>query len=134
MGRRRSGPLFVSRQRRSDGRPPTFTRQGIGQIVRQIAHGAGIGECIDPHLLRHTMGIRLPANSMDITDVQKLLGPEDIAAARIYAETSVALLRSRLDQVTNRTRQELVRRKSEDQREVVGAFAADLLAAPHLSI
>ena len=26
VGRRRAGPLFVSRQRRADGRPPAFTR------------------------------------------------------------------------------------------------------------
>ena len=99
-----------------------------------MAHGAEIGERICPHPLRHTVGIRLPANGMDITDVQKLLGPEDTATARIYAETSVAMLRSNFDQVANPTGQELVRRISEDRREVVGAFAADLLAAPHLSI
>ena len=37
IGRRRSGPLFVSRQKRADGRPPAFTRQRIGQMVRQVA-------------------------------------------------------------------------------------------------
>ena len=130
VGPRRSGPLFVSRQRRSDGRPPAFTRQRIGQIVRQMAHGAGIGKRIYPHLLRRTMATRLLAIGMDITDVQKFLGHEDIATTRIYAETSVAMLRSKFDQVTNRTGQELVQRISEDQGEVVGAFAADLLAAP----
>ena len=48
IGRRRSGPLFVSRQKRADGRPPAFTRQRIGQMARQIARGAGIGERILP--------------------------------------------------------------------------------------
>ena len=72
IGRRRSGPLFVSRQKRADGRPPAFTRQRIGQIVRQIARDAGIGKRIYPHLLRHTMATRLLAIGMDITDVQEI--------------------------------------------------------------
>ena len=110
IGRRRSGPLFVSRQKRADGRPPAFTRQRIGQMARQIARGAGIG--------------------MDITDVQKFLGHEDIATTRIYAETSVAMLRRKFDRVTEVAGKNLVRRISEDQGEVIGAFAADLLAEP----
>jgi len=130
VGHRRSGPLFVSRQRRRDGRPPAFTRQRIGQIVRQIAHGAGISKRIYPHLLRHTMATRLLAIGMDIADVQKFLGHEDIATTRIYAETSLAMLRRKFDQVTSETGQDLVRRISRTQGEVVGAFAADLLAGP----
>ena len=93
VGRRRSGPLFVSRQRRSDVRPPAFTRQRIGQIVRQIARGADIGK-------------------------------------RIYAETSVAMLRRKFDRVTDQTGRDLVQRISQDHGEVVGAFAADLMAEP----
>jgi len=130
VGRRRSGPLFVSRQRRADGRPPAFTRQRIGQIVRQIAHGAGISKRIYPHLLRHTMATRLLAIGMDITDVQKFLGHEDIATTRIYAETSVAMLRRKFDRVTEEAGKDLVQRISRDQGEVVGAFAADLLTEP----
>ena len=130
IGRRRSGPLFVSRQRRADGRPPAFTRQRIGQIVRQIAHGTGISKRIYPHLLRHTMATRLLAIGMDITDVQKFLGHEDIATTRIYAETSVAMLRRKFDRVTEKAGKDLVRQISEHQGEVVGAFAADLLAEP----
>ena len=114
IGRRRSGPLFVSRQKRADGRPPAFTRQHIGQMVRQIARDAGIGKRIYPHLLRHTMATRLLAIGMDITDVQKFLGHEDIATTRIYAETSVAMLRRKFDRVTGAAGKELVRRISED--------------------
>ncbi len=130
VGSRRSGPLFVSRQRRTDGRPPAFTRQRIGQIVRQMAHGAGISKRIYPHLLRHTMATRLLAIGMDITDVQKFLGHEDIATTRIYAETSVAMLRRKFDRVTEEAGKNLVQRISRDQGEVVGAFAADLLVEP----
>ena len=130
VGSRRSGPLFVSRQRRTNGRPPAFTRQRIGQIVRQIAHSAGISKRIYPHLLRHTMATRLLAIGMNITDVQKFLGHEDIATTRIYAETSVAMLRRKFDRVTEEAGKNLVQRISRDQGEVVGAFAADLLMEP----
>lgn len=130
MGRRKSGPLFVSRQRRTDGRPPAFTRQRIGQIVRKVAREAAIGKRLYPHLLRHTMATRLLAIGMDITDVQKFLGHEDISTTRIYAETSLAMLRRKFDQVTGVEGQELVRRIAEERGEVTGAFAADLLSAP----
>ena len=130
VGRRRSGPLFVSSRRRADGRPPAFTRQRIGQIVRQIAYGAGIFKRIYLHLLRHTMATGLLDIGMDITNVQRFLGHEDVATARIYAEFSVAMLRRKFDQVTNQTGQDLVRRTSKYQGEVVDAFAADLLAGP----
>ena len=76
------------------------------------------------------MAPRLLAIGMDITDVQKFLGHEDIATTRIYAETSVAMLRRKFDRVTGEAGKELVRRISEDQGEVVGAFAADLLTEP----
>ena len=46
------------------------------------------------------MATRLLAIGMDIADVQKFLGHEDIATTRIYAETSVAMLRRKFDQVT----------------------------------
>ena len=132
VGRRRSGPLFVSRQKRNDGRPPAFTRQRIGQIVRHIARGAGIPKRIYPHLLRHTMATRLLAIGMDITDVQKFLGHEDIATTRIYVETSVVMLRRKFDRVTEAAGKDLVQRISRDQGEAVGAFAADLLTEPRL--
>ena len=76
------------------------------------------------------MATRLLVIGMDITDVQKFLEYEDIATTRIYAETSVAMLRRKFDQVTNQTGKDLVRWISKDQGEVVGAFAADLLSEP----
>ena len=62
------------------------------------------------------MATRLLAIGMDITDVQKFLGHEDIATTRIYAETSVAMLRRKFDQVTSQTGQDLVRRHRTKER------------------
>lgn len=128
IAKRKAGPLFVSRQRRRDGRPPVFTRQRIGQIAKSVAEQAGITKRLYPHLLRHTVATRLLAIGMEITDVQKFLGHEDISSTRIYAETSVAMLRRKFDQVTEAEGQRLVKTIAKDRGETVAAFAADLLA------
>ena len=127
IGKRRAGLLFVSRQKRAGGEMRRYTRQRIGQIVRDVARKAGITKRIYPHLLRHTMATRLLASGMDITDIQKFLGHEDIGTTRIYAETSIAMLRRKFDAVTNPGGRSLVYDIADRQGEVVAAFAADLL-------
>lgn len=130
IGKRRSDPLFVSREKGSGGLR-IYSRQRIGQIVREIAQEVGIGKRIYPHLLRHTIATRLLAIGMDIGDIQKFLGHADISATRIYAETSVAMLRRKFDQVADSTGCDLVETVRERHCEVIGAFAADLLSGNH---
>ena len=67
--------------------------------------------------------------AMHITDIQKFLGHEDIGATRIYAETSVAMLRRKFDQVTDPAGSDLLGAVRTRHGDVVGAFAADLLTA-----
>ena len=100
IGRRRAGPLFMSRQTSKSSRSRVYTRQRVGQMVRGVAIAAGITKRIYPHLLRHTVATRLLALGMAITDVQRFLGHDDISTTRIYAESSVAMLRRKFDQVT----------------------------------
>jgi integrase/recombinase XerD len=101
-------------------------------MVRDVARKAGIGKRLYPHLLRHTMATRLLADGMDITDIQKILGHEDIGATRIYAETSVAMLRRKFDRVTGDEGCDLLGQVRHRHGDVVGAFAADLLTSdPH---
>ena len=128
IGRRRAGPLFISRERGGSG-ARVYTRQRIGQMVREIARDASITKRIYPHLLRHTMATRLLAIGMDITDSQKFLGHEDIGATRIYAQTSVAMLRRKFDQVTDRAGCDLLGAVRTRHGDIIGAFAADLLSA-----
>ena len=58
-----------------------------------------------------------------------VLGHEDIGATRVYAETSLAMLRRKFDQVTDRAGSELLGTVRTRYGDVVGAFAADLLSA-----
>ena len=111
IGNRRAGPLFLSRQK---------ARGGARMYTRQRIY---------PYLLRHTMATRLLALGMHITDIQKFLGHEDIGATRIYAETSVAMLRRKFDQVTDPAGSDLLGAVRTRHGDVVGAFAADLLTA-----
>ena len=120
------GPLFVSWQKTKGGLSRDYTRQRVGQLVRGVAEAAGITKRIYPHLLRHTVATRLLALGMAITDVQRFLGHDDISTTRLYAETSVAMLRRKFDQVTAPVGRALVRDIAANQREVVAAFS-DLL-------
>mgnify|MGYP000064805046 CR=1 FL=1 len=76
------------------------------------------------------MATRLLALGMDITDVQKYLGHEDIGSTRIYAKTSVAMLCRKFDQVTEEPGKALLKTISDHQGEIVGTFVADLLCQP----
>ncbi|HKG77278.1 MAG TPA: tyrosine-type recombinase/integrase [Beijerinckiaceae bacterium] len=100
MGVRRAGPLFASRQRGSGTAPYVYTRQRVGQIVREVACAAGVTKRVYPHLLRHTVATKLLALGMDITDVQRFLGHESLTTTRLYAETTAAVLRRKFDQIT----------------------------------
>ena len=131
IGKRRAGPLFVSRERNKSG-SRIYTRQRIGQMVRDVACRAGIEKRIYPHLLRHTMATRLLAEGMDIADIQKFLGHEDIGATRIYAETSIAMLQRKFDRITGNEGRDLLGQVRHRHGDVIGAFAADLLNSdPH---
>ena len=132
IGQRKAGPLFMSRQKRQSNSSRVYTRQRIGQIVRSVAQKSGITKRIYPHLLRHTMATRLLSLGMSITDIQKFLGHQDIGTTRLYAETSIAMLQRKFDQVTEAKGQALLSTIRADQGDVVGAFAADLLSGNSL--
>lgn len=92
---RKAGPLFKSRQK-----PYQYTRQRIGQIVRDVAQKANISKRIYPHLLRHTVATKLLNMGMDIAEVQKFLGHQDIATTQLYAVMQTATLRKKFDAIT----------------------------------
>lgn len=66
-----------------------FTRESLQKIVAQIAERAGIRN-ISPHILRHTFATLALQGGMDVQNVQRSLGHEQISTTMIYAETSDA--------------------------------------------
>ncbi|MEI8703311.1 tyrosine-type recombinase/integrase (plasmid) [Mesorhizobium mediterraneum] len=70
--------------------PYTYSRQRIGQIVPQISGKARITKRVYPHLLHYTMATKLRWLVMDITDVQRFLGHENIETTRHCAGTTAA--------------------------------------------
>jgi integrase/recombinase XerD len=127
IGRRQAGPLFASREKGTGPGPHVYTRQRIGQMVREVAGAAGIAKRIYPHLLRHTMATKLLALGLDITDVQRFLGHEDIGTTRLYAETNAAALRQKFDRVTAPGARDLVQAIAATRGPPAAAFASDLL-------
>lgn len=128
IGTRRAGPLFQSRERGKQALPYTYSRQRIGQIVRQVAGTAGITKRVYPHLLRHTMATKLLWLGMDITDVQRFLGHESITTTRHYAETTAATLRRKFDQVTAPAVRSLLSGIQHSRGDDAALLAADLLS------
>jgi integrase/recombinase XerD len=128
VGARRAGPLFASRERGSGPVPYMLTRQRVGQLVRTVAHAAGISKRVYPHLLRHTVATRLLARGMDITDLQRFLGHESIITTRHYAETTAATLKRRFDALTDAGAHDLVAAIRRQRGDDVALLAADLLA------
>ncbi|NYZ14346.1 tyrosine-type recombinase/integrase [Azospirillum sp. RWY-5-1] len=133
IGKRRAGPLFPSREKGAGPYPHVYSRQRIGQMVREVADAAGITKRLYPHLLRHIMATRLLALGLDITDVQRFLGHDDIATTGNYAETSAATLRRKFDQVTAPGGRVLVQVIAANHGAPAAAFAADLLGGSRQS-
>lgn len=128
IGTCRAGPLFQSRERGKETTPYIYSRQRIGQIVRQIAKKARITKRVYPHLLRHTMATKLLWLGMDITDVQRFLGHENIETTRHYAETTAATLRRKFDQVTDPAARALLSGIRHNRGDDAALLAADLLS------
>lgn len=63
-------------------------KDAIDKRFRELSKKANIGRKIHPHLLRHTTASQALKNGMAVTDIQKLLGHENIGTTMIYAKTS----------------------------------------------
>lgn len=86
LGKRKSGPVFLSR---SGKRLVTAT---VYQVVRNVARHAGL-DGVHPHTLRHSFATVLMDHGADIRHVQELLGHERISTTAIYLHSTIANLR-----------------------------------------
>jgi integrase/recombinase XerD len=81
--------LFPSR-----GREGHLTRQRCGQLLKELALGAGLDPArLSPHVLRHAFASHLLDHGADLRSVQQMLGHADIATTQIYTHVQGERLR-----------------------------------------
>lgn len=63
-------------------------KPAVEKIIREIGERSEVTRRIFPHLIRHTTATDCLNRGMDITEVQEILGHEDVATTMIYAKRS----------------------------------------------
>jgi site-specific recombinase XerD len=88
-----------------NGQP--FSTESMRHHVAKIGVTAGI-EHLHPHRLRHTCATRLLNVGMDIVQIQKLLGHEDLNTTMIYARVHDATVEADYHKFTNKIEKQRV--------------------------
>jgi len=76
-----------------NGRGGRLSRQGAWLLIGAAAEGAGLGERVTPHALRHSFATHLLEGGADIRSVQELLGHASVATTQIYTLVTIDRLR-----------------------------------------
>jgi integrase/recombinase XerD len=78
----------------SHGATGHLTRQRCGQLLKELALGAGLDPArLSPHVLRHAFASHLLDHGADLRSVQQMLGHADIATTQIYTHVQSGRLR-----------------------------------------
>ncbi len=70
-----------------------FSRRGIQRAVHALLEGAGRGDDLSVHSLRHTFATHLLDAGADLMAVKELLGHVSLSTTQIYTHTSVERLK-----------------------------------------
>lgn len=67
---------------------PQYTASSIGQVVKQLAHKAGINKRVYTHLMRHNSFTHMVESGVDINLVQRLAGHSNVKTTMQYCHIS----------------------------------------------
>jgi len=90
--------LFLNR------RGERLTRQGLWQILKMHAKGAGLEKRVTPHTLRHSFATHMLNGGADLRSVQELLGHANIATTQTYTHLTSEHLRREYDKAHPRAK------------------------------
>jgi site-specific recombinase XerD len=90
---------------KKNGKP--LSTDYLRQVVAQIGLAVGIDH-LHPHRLRHTCATRLLNAGMDIVQIQKLLGHEQLTTTMIYARVQDATMEADYHRFTNQIERQRV--------------------------
>lgn len=79
-----------------------YSDRSVGQVVKQLAHKAGISKRVYTHLLRHCSATHMLEAGTDINLIQKLLGHKSVKTTMIYTHISdnlISNIQSPLNQI-----------------------------------
>ena len=57
------------------------------RVIRNLGKRSNIGRDLCPHLFRHTVATDMLRKNTPITDVQRMLGHENVNTTMVYAKT-----------------------------------------------
>jgi integrase/recombinase XerD len=69
-----------------------LTRQGGWKIIKRHAEAVGLGDCVSPHVLRHSFATHMLDHDADVRVVQGLLGHASVNTTQVYTRVSRARL------------------------------------------
>lgn len=79
-----------------------YSETSVGQVVKQLAHKAGIDKKVWTHLIRHCAFTHMVESGVDINLIQRLAGHSNVKTTNIYLHTShnlISKIQSPLNQI-----------------------------------
>lgn len=65
-----------------------YSERSVGEVIKQLAHAAGIKKRVYTHLIRHCTFTHMVEMGTDINLIQRLAGHSSVKTTNIYCHTS----------------------------------------------